>query len=117
MIRGILLVSKRAIPFYYNFVYNIIINKLGGLLITLLLQIILPLIFALYLFTLYRNTTIGKSAFLLAVIIGIFGLENIFQHAHLTDHVVYPYWSSLKAVIIVLSVVFLFKKGGLTGKY
>ncbi|GAB6454114.1 hypothetical protein PDN14_03445 [Bacillus cereus group sp. Bc222] len=84
---------------------------------TLLLQIILPLIFALYLFTLYRNTTIGKSAFLLAVIIGIFGLENIFQHAHLTDHVVYPYWSSLKAVIIVLSVVFLFKKGGLTGKY
>ncbi|HFJ9420454.1 hypothetical protein COK69_09515 [Bacillus cereus] len=84
---------------------------------TLLLQIILPLIFALYLFTLYRNTTIGKAAFLLAVIIGIFGLENIFQHAHLTDHVVYPYWSSLKAAIIVLSVVFLFKKGGLTGKY
>ncbi|ASZ17632.1 hypothetical protein CK938_13970 [Bacillus cereus] len=84
---------------------------------TLLLQIILPLIFALYLFTLYRNTTIGKAAFLLAVIIGIFGLENIFQHAHLTNHVVYPYWSSLKAVIIVLSVVFLFKKGGLTGKY
>ena len=31
---------------------------------TLLLQIILPLIFALYLFTLYRNTTIGKAAFL-----------------------------------------------------
>ncbi len=117
MIRGILLVSKRAIPFYYKFIYNIIINKLGGLLMTLLLQIILPLIFALYLFTLYRNTTIGKAAFLLAVIIGIFGLENIFQHAHLTDHVVYPYWSSLKAVIIVLSVVFLFKKGGLTGKY
>ncbi len=46
---------------------------------TLLLQIILPLIFALYLFTLYRNTTIGKAAFLLAVIIGIFGLENIFS--------------------------------------
>ncbi|KMQ00492.1 MULTISPECIES: hypothetical protein [Bacillus] len=83
---------------------------------TLLLQIILPLIVALYLFTLYRNTDIGKSTFLLAVIIGIYGLENIFQYAHLTDHVVYPYWSSLKAVIIVLSVVFLFKKGGLTGE-
>jgi len=63
---------------------------------TLLLQIILPLIFALYLFTLYRNTTIGKAAFLLAVIIGIFGLENIFQHANLTDHAIYPYWGSLK---------------------
>ncbi|WP_242229560.1 hypothetical protein [Bacillus cereus group sp. BfR-BA-01329] len=83
---------------------------------TLLLQIILPLIVALYLFTLYRNTDIRKSTFLLAVIIGIYGLENIFQYAHLTDHVVYPYWSSLKAVIIVLSVVFLFKKGGLTGE-
>lgn len=117
MIRGILLVSKREIPFYYNFVYNIIINKLGGLLMTLLLQIILPLIFALYLFTLYRNTTIEKSAFLLAVIIGIFGLENIFQHANLTDHAIYPYWGSLKAVVIILSVVFLFKKDGLTGKY
>ncbi|WP_433772192.1 hypothetical protein [Bacillus wiedmannii] len=84
---------------------------------TLLLQIILPLICAVYLFTLYRNTTIGKASFLVAVIIGIFGLENIFQYASLTDHAVYPYWSSLKAVIIVLSVVFLFKKGGLTGKY
>lgn len=84
---------------------------------TLLLQIILPLIIALYLFTLYRNTSIGKAAFLLAVIIGIFGLENIFQHASLTDHVIYPYWGSLMAVVIVLSVVFLFKKGGLTGKY
>ncbi|AOY16106.1 hypothetical protein BGI23_13085 [Bacillus sp. ABP14] len=83
---------------------------------TLLLQIILPLIVALYLFTLYCNTAIGKAAFLLAVIIGIYGLENIFQHAHLTDHVIYPYWGSLKAVIIVLSVVFLFKKGGLTGE-
>lgn len=31
---------------------------------TLLLQIILPLIVALYLFTLYRNTAIGKAAFL-----------------------------------------------------
>ena len=84
---------------------------------TLLLQIILPLICAVYLFTLYRNTTIGKASFLVAVIIGIFGLENIFQYASLTDHAVYPYWGSLKAVIIVLSVVFLFKKGGLTGKY
>ncbi|MGG5737710.1 MULTISPECIES: hypothetical protein [Bacillus cereus group] len=83
---------------------------------TILLQIILPLICAIYLFTLYSNTTIGKAAFLLAVIIGIFGLENIFQHASLTDHAVYPYWGSLKAVIIILSVVFLFKKGGLTGK-
>ncbi|HGA0509830.1 TPA: hypothetical protein ACIQMB_001616 [Bacillus pacificus] len=83
----------------------------------LLLQIILPLIIALYLFTLYRNTTIGKAAFLLAVIIGIFGLENIFQHANLTNYAIYPYWGSLKAVFIVLSVVFLFKKGGLTGKY
>ncbi|EJS68983.1 hypothetical protein [Bacillus cereus] len=84
---------------------------------TLLLQIILPLICTVYLFTLCRNTTIGKAAFLVAVIIGIFGLENIFQYANLTDHTVYPYWGSLKAVIIVLSVVFLFKKGGLTGKY
>lgn len=83
---------------------------------TLLLQIILPLIVALYLFTLYRNTAKRKAAFLLAVIIGIYGLENIFQYAHLTDHVIYSYWSSLKAVIIVLSVVFLFKKGGLTGE-
>ncbi|EEM41575.1 hypothetical protein bthur0013_26040 [Bacillus thuringiensis IBL 200] len=49
--------------------------------------------------------------------IGIFGLENIFQYASLTDHTIYPYWGSLKAVVIVLSVVFLFKKGGLTGKY
>ncbi|MDM5239423.1 hypothetical protein QUF83_25795 [Bacillus cereus] len=77
---------------------------------TLLLQIILPLICAVYLFTLYRNTTIGKAAFLVAVIIGIFGLENIFQYASLTNHAVYPYWGSLKAVIIILSVVFLFKK-------
>ncbi|PFN27788.1 hypothetical protein [Bacillus cereus] len=84
---------------------------------TLLLQIILPLICAVYLFTLYRNTTIGKAAFLVAVIIGIFGLENIFQYASLTDHAIYPYWGSLKAVVIVLSVVFLFKKGGLTGEY
>ncbi|PDM36983.1 hypothetical protein CMV37_27270 [Bacillus cereus] len=85
---------------------------------TLLLQIILPLIFALYLFTLYRNTTIGKAAFLLAVIIGIFWIrETFFQHANLTDHAIYPYWGSLKAVVIILSVVFLFKKGGLTGKY
>ncbi|PGK33812.1 hypothetical protein CN907_24530 [Bacillus anthracis] len=84
---------------------------------TILLQIILPLIFALYLFTLYRNTAIGKAAFLLAVIIGIFGLENIFQHASLTNHAIYPYWGSLKAVVIVLSVVFLFNKGGLTGEY
>ncbi|MDR2994584.1 hypothetical protein ACQKN7_05605 [Bacillus cereus] len=84
---------------------------------TIVLQIILPLIFAIYLFTLHRHTTIGKAAFLLAVIIGIFGLENIFQHASLTDHAIYPYWGSLKAVVIVLSVVFLFKKGGLTGKY
>ncbi|AKR09709.1 hypothetical protein ICM_01985 [Bacillus cereus BAG1X2-3] len=83
----------------------------------IVLQIILPIIFAVYLFTLYRNTTIGKAAFLLAIIIGIFGLENIFQYASLTDHAIYPYWGSLKAVVIVLSVVFLFKKGGLTGKY
>ncbi|PFM14651.1 hypothetical protein COC45_28810 [Bacillus cereus] len=83
----------------------------------ILLQIIVPLICAIYLFTLYRNTNIGKAAFLLAVIIGIFGLENIFQYASLTDHTVYPYWGSLKAVLIVLSVVFLFKTGGLTGKY
>ncbi|OQR56721.1 hypothetical protein CDB3_11405, partial [Bacillus sp. CDB3] len=33
---------------------------------TILLQIILPLICAIYLFTLYSNTTIGKAAFLLA---------------------------------------------------
>ncbi|GAB6459852.1 MULTISPECIES: hypothetical protein [unclassified Bacillus cereus group] len=84
---------------------------------TILLQIILPLIFALYLFTLYHNTAIGKAAFLLGVIIGIFGLENMFQHTNLTDHAIYPYWGSLKAVVIILSVVFLFKKGGLTGKY
>ncbi|KIQ79661.1 hypothetical protein ACS4JF_07185 [Bacillus thuringiensis] len=83
----------------------------------IVLQIILPIIFAVYLFTLYRNTTIGKAAFLLAIIIGIFGLENIFQYTSLTDHAIYPYWGSLKAVVIVLSVVFLFKKGGLTGKY
>ncbi len=77
---------------------------------TLLLQIIVPLIFALYLFTIYRNNTIGKAAFLLAVIIGIFGLENIFQYASLMHHAVYPYWGSLKAVVIILSVVFLFKR-------
>ncbi|WP_255299054.1 hypothetical protein [Bacillus wiedmannii] len=57
----------------------------------ILLQIIVPLICAIYLFTLYRNSTIGKATFLLAVIIGIFGIENIFQYASLTDHVVYPY--------------------------
>ncbi|EJR63209.1 hypothetical protein IIO_02306 [Bacillus cereus VD115] len=84
---------------------------------TIVLQIILPLIFAVYLFTLYRNEQFGLVSFLLAVIIGIFGLENIFQYASLTDHAVYPYWGSLKAVVIILSVVFLFKKGGLTGKY
>ncbi|PEL17875.1 hypothetical protein COF37_08065 [Bacillus wiedmannii] len=76
----------------------------------ILLQIIVPLICAIYLFTLYRNSTIGKAAFLLAVVIGIFGLENIFQSASLTNHTIYPYWGSLKAVIFVLSVVFLFKK-------
>ncbi|PHG43466.1 hypothetical protein [Bacillus wiedmannii] len=76
----------------------------------ILLKIIVPLICAIYLFTLYRNSTIGKAAFLLAVVIGIFGLENIFQYASLTDHVVYPYWGSLKAVIFILSVVFLFKR-------
>ncbi|HDR7871722.1 hypothetical protein QL993_04545 [Bacillus wiedmannii] len=76
----------------------------------ILLQIIVPLIYAIYLFTLYRNSTIGKATFLLAVIIGIFGIENIFQYASLTDHVVYPYWGSLKAVIFILSVVFLFKR-------
>ncbi|MGN4443561.1 hypothetical protein ACTFOB_01235 [Bacillus cereus group sp. MYBK79-1] len=76
----------------------------------ILLQIIVPLICAIYLFTLYRNSTIGKAAFLLAVMIGIFGLENIFQYASLTDHAVYPYWGSLKAVIFILSVVFLFKR-------
>ncbi|MFC9449299.1 hypothetical protein ACFTSE_24425 [Bacillus cereus] len=84
---------------------------------TLLLQVIVPLICAIYLFTLYRNGTYGSASFLLAVMIGIFGLENIFQYASLTDHSIYPYWGSLKAVVIVLSVVFLFKKGGLTGKY
>ena len=77
---------------------------------SILLQIIVPLICAIYLFTLYRNTTIGKAVFLLAVIIGLFGLENIFQYASLTDHAVYPYWGSLKAVIFILSVVFLFKR-------
>lgn len=76
----------------------------------ILLQIIVPLICAIYLFTLYRNSTIGKAAFLLAVVIGIFGLENIFQYASLTDHTVYPYWGILKAVIFILSVVFLFKR-------
>ncbi|GAB6620320.1 MULTISPECIES: hypothetical protein [Bacillus] len=76
----------------------------------ILLQIIVPLICAIYLFTLYRNSTIGKAAFLLAVIIGIFGLENIFQYASLTNHTIYPYWGGLKAVIFVLSVVFLFKR-------
>ncbi|MDJ1476101.1 hypothetical protein QBX67_12420 [Bacillus sp. LS15-K4] len=76
----------------------------------ILLQIIVPLICAIYLFTLYRNSTIGKATFLLAVIIGIFGLENIFQYASLTDHTIYPYWGSLKAVIFILSVVFLFKR-------
>ena len=75
----------------------------------IVLQIILSLIFAVYLFTLYRKGRISAS-FLLAVMIGIFGLENIFQHASLTDHAIYPYWGSLKAVVIVLSVVFLFKK-------
>ncbi|PFF64452.1 hypothetical protein COA05_22880 [Bacillus thuringiensis] len=84
---------------------------------TLLLQIIVPLICAIYLFTLYHNVTYGSASFILAVMIGIFGLENIFQYASLTDHTIYPYWGSLKAVVIVLSVVFLFKKGGLTGKY
>ncbi|MCU4767406.1 hypothetical protein OCF65_30735 [Bacillus toyonensis] len=84
---------------------------------TIVLQIILPLIFAVYLFTLYRNEQFRSASFLLAVIIGIFGLENIFQYASLTDYAVYPYWGSLKAVVIILSVVFLFKKGGLTGKY
>ncbi|HDR8451557.1 hypothetical protein ACYX6U_14240 [Bacillus cereus] len=84
---------------------------------TLLLQIILPLICAVYLFTLYHKGTYGSASFILAVMIGIFGLENIFQYASLTDHAIYPYWGSLKAVVIVLSVVFLFKKGGLTGKY
>ncbi|MFD5259780.1 hypothetical protein [Bacillus wiedmannii] len=76
----------------------------------ILLQIIVPLICAIYLFTLYRNSTIGKATFLLAVVIGIFGLENIFQYASLTDHTIYPYWGSLKAVIFILSVVFLFKR-------
>ncbi|WP_368907546.1 hypothetical protein [Bacillus wiedmannii] len=76
----------------------------------ILLQIIVPLICAIYLFTLYRNSTIGKATFLLAVVIGIFGLENIFQYASLTDHTVYPYWGSLKAIIFILSVVFLFKR-------
>ncbi|WP_075307247.1 hypothetical protein [Bacillus wiedmannii] len=76
----------------------------------ILLQIIVPLICAIYLFTLYHNGTYGSAAFLLAVVIGIFGLENIFQYASLTDHTVYPYWGSLKAVIFILSVVFLFKR-------
>ncbi|HFJ9426292.1 hypothetical protein [Bacillus cereus] len=84
---------------------------------TIQLQIIVPLICAIYLFTLYHNGTYGSASFLLAVMIGIFRLENIFQYASLTDHAIYPYWGSLKAVVIVLSVVFLFKKGGLTGKY
>ncbi|MGN4749058.1 hypothetical protein [Bacillus cereus group sp. MYBK220-1] len=83
----------------------------------IVLQIILPLIFAVYLFTLYRKGMYGSASFILAVMIGIFGLENIFQYASLTDHAIYPYWGSLKAVVIVLSVVFLFKKSGLTGKY
>ncbi|ARV92820.1 hypothetical protein ORM80_10755 [Bacillus cereus] len=83
----------------------------------IVLQIILPLIFAVYLFTLYRKGTHGSASFLFAVMIGIFGLENIFQYTSLTNHAIYPYWGSLKAVVIVLSVVFLFKKGGLTGKY
>ncbi|PGT19738.1 hypothetical protein [Bacillus cereus] len=77
---------------------------------TIVLQIILPLIFAVYLFTLYRNGTFESASFLLSVMIGIFGLENIFQYASLTDYAVYPYWGSLKAVIIILSVVFLFKR-------
>ncbi|CAM4165008.1 hypothetical protein [Bacillus paramycoides] len=77
---------------------------------TIVLQIILPLIFAVYLFARYRNGRFGSASFLLAVMIGIFGLENIFQYASLTDHAVYPYWGSLKAVIIILSVVFLFKR-------
>ncbi|HDX9650873.1 MULTISPECIES: hypothetical protein [Bacillus] len=76
----------------------------------ILLQIIVPLICAIYLFTLYRNGIYGSVTFLLAVMIGIFGLENIFQYASLTDHTVYPYWGSLKAVIFILSVVFLFKR-------
>ncbi|CRG03195.1 Uncharacterised protein [Streptococcus pneumoniae] len=67
----------------------------------IVLQIILPLIFTVYLFTLYRKGTYGLASFLLAVMIGIFGLENIFQHASLTDHTIYPYWGSLKAVVIV----------------
>ncbi|WP_237980407.1 hypothetical protein [Bacillus thuringiensis] len=75
----------------------------------ILLQIFVPLICAIYLFTLYRNGTYGSASFLLAVLIGIFGLENIFQYASLTD-AVYPYWGSLKAVILILSVVFLFKR-------
>ena len=76
---------------------------------TLLLQIIVPFICAIYLFTLYHGTY-GSASFLLAVMIGIFGLENIFQYTSLTNHAIYPYWGSLKAVVIVLSVVFLFKK-------
>ncbi len=58
----------------------------------------------------YRNSTIGKATFLLAVIIGIFGIENIFQYASLTDHVVYPYWGSLKAVIFIFISCVLFKR-------
>ncbi|MCP1163880.1 MULTISPECIES: hypothetical protein [Bacillus] len=76
----------------------------------ILLQIIVPLTCAIYLFTLYRNGTYGSVSFLLAVMIGIFGLENIFQYASLTDHAVYPYWGSLKTVIFILSVVFIFKR-------
>ncbi|MHC2833932.1 hypothetical protein [Bacillus sp. F9_6S_D1_P_5] len=76
----------------------------------ILLQIVVPLICAIYFFTLYRNGIYGSVTFLLAVMIGIFGLENIFQYASLTDHTVYPYWGSLKAVIFILSVVVLFKR-------
>ncbi|MGF9853267.1 hypothetical protein ABHN09_17180 [Bacillus paramobilis] len=76
----------------------------------ILLQIIVPLICAIYLFTLYLNGIYGSVSFLLAVMIGIFGLENIFQYASLTDHAVYPYWGGLKTVIFILSVVFIFKR-------
>ncbi|AZQ47538.1 hypothetical protein ACJTM1_13020 [Bacillus sp. GX] len=76
----------------------------------ILLQIIVPLTCAIYLFTLYRNGTYGSTSFLLAVMIGIFVLENIFQYASLTDRAVYPYWGSLKAVIFILSVAFIFKR-------
>ncbi|HDR6955695.1 TPA: hypothetical protein QCV97_003320, partial [Bacillus cereus] len=54
----------------------------------IVLQIILPLIFAVYLFTLYHNGTYGSASFILAVMIGIFGLENIFQYASLIDHAI-----------------------------